>query len=393
VAPLRERIAAHRAEDIETRHDLHRNPELGYQERRTHDLVCRRLSELGIAHRGGLAGGTGVLAYLPASTPSSRTVALRADMDALPIQEETGLDYASATPGVMHACGHDGHTTMLLAAARTLTQVERPNHVLMLFQPAEEGGAGGKRLTQEGCLRGEILGSRADVIYGLHGYPGQTVGNVTVRTGPMMASAHEIWIEIKGKGSHAAYPHYGIDPIVVAAHIVTALQTVASRTINPLESVVVTIGKVDAGVAHNVIPESARLKGTLRTLNEETFERATSRIRDIVRNVAAAFGAEAEATFNDGYPVTFNHAEPTERFRQIARETLGDAHLHEEPTPSMGGEDFSFYGREVPACFFFLGIRPEGQETYPNLHAPTFDFNDDALPVGAEMLASLALRG
>lgn len=337
-----------------------------------------------------------MLGYLPATTnpKSARTVALRADMDALPILEETDIPYRSANPGVMHACGHDGHTAILLATARALSQVdERPNNVLFLFQPAEEGGAGGEKMCQDGALRGTVLGRPADVIYGLHGTPWQTVGNVSTRIGPLMASATEIRIVIDGKGSHAAYPHFGIDPIVIGAHIVTALQTVASRAIDPLDSVVVTIGKIQAGVAHNVIPDQIEMVGTLRTLRDETFVRACEKIRAIVENVAVGFGATATVQFSGTYPVTFNHAEPTEQFRSVARRVLGDPQVHEEPVPSMGGEDFSFYGREVPACFFFLGLRDHDEQVLPNLHSPRFDFNDKAIPFGVEMMCELALNG
>lgn len=393
---LREAIRDSHAVDVEIRRDLHRYPELGYKETRTSGVVRRQLSDLPLQVKGDLAGGTGVLAYLPATSnpDSARTVALRADMDALPILEETDVAYRSENPGVMHACGHDGHTTILLATARTLAQTtERPNNVLFVFQPAEEGGAGGNRMCQDGVLTGGVLGKPADVIYGLHGNPWLRLGHVSTRTGPLMASATELHIRVEGKGSHAAYPHHGIDPVVIASYIVTALQTVASRSVDPLDSVVVTIGKVLAGVAHNVIPDSAELIGTLRTLRDETFELATRRIDEIVRNTAAAFGATASVTFSGTYPVTFNHAEPTDRFRTLAREVLGTEFVHEEEVPSMGAEDFSFYGRQVPACFFFLGLRGPDQESYPNLHSPRFDFNDAAIPTGVEAMCELALRG
>lgn len=394
MSDLRSAIRGNHTVDVEIRCDLHRHPELGYQERRTSGVVRRHLEELGIEHCGDLAGGTGVLAYLPATSEGGRTVALRADMDALPIREETGLDYASVNDGVMHACGHDGHTTILLSAARALSQIkERPNHVLFLFQPAEEGGAGGRRMVQDGCLAGRVLGPKADIIYGLHGNPWHDLGYVSTRTGPLMASATEFHIHVTGKGSHAAYPHLGIDPIVVTAHLVTALQTVASRTVDPLDSVVVTVGKIDAGVAHNVIPDTAFLKGTLRTLKDETYDLATERIRDIVENVARAFGATATVEFTGSYPVTRNDAGATDRFRAIARETLGTDFVLEEEQPSMGGEDFSFYGREIPACFFFLGLHVAGAPPLPNLHAPQFNFNDDAIPTGVELFCELALKG
>ena len=393
MSPLRDRIQDLMPDALTTRHDLHAHPELGYNEKRTSEIVQKTLADWKIEHRGGLAGGTGVLAHIPATRPGGATIALRADMDALPIEEQTGVPYASENPGVMHACGHDGHTTILLTASKLLSQIpDRQNDVLCIFQPAEEGGAGGQRMCQDGVLDGRVLGGKVDLIYGLHGYPNARVGEVTTRVGPLLAAATQFQIHILGKGTHAAYPHYGIDPIVVAAHTVTALQTIASRTIGPLDSVVVTIGKLDAGVAHNVISETATLHGTLRTLSDETLKTAISAIERIARGTAEAFGATGTVVWEAvPYPVTRNDAGATERFRTIAREALGREKVLDEPHPSMGGEDFSFYGQHVPACFFFLGLLPEGQDRYPNLHAPTFNFNDAAIPLGVELMCDLAL--
>jgi amidohydrolase len=393
---IRALVEAALPDAIAFRHDLHRHPELGYQEERTSGKVREWLDRYGVGYRSGIAA-TGVLGYLPATTDpgSARTVALRADMDALPIVEQTDLPYRSEHDGRMHACGHDGHTTILATTARVLAQLpERPQNVLFLFQPAEEGGAGGKRMVAEGALRGEGVGQPADVVYGLHGFPSVELGQVSTRVGPLMAAATQFSIRVRGKGSHAAYPHLGVDPIVVGAQIVTALQTVASRTVSPLDSVVVTVGRVVAGVAHNVIPDEAVLDGTLRTLSDETEALARPTIERIATHVAAALGATAEVTWaKNPYPVTQNHPEATERMRAVAREALGEAQVVEERYPSMGGEDFSFYGREIPGCFFFLGLRPPGQPTYPNLHAPTFDFNDAAIPVGVTTMVDLALKG
>ncbi|MGV3617656.1 MAG: M20 metallopeptidase family protein [Fimbriimonas sp.] len=379
------------------RHDLHRHPELGYEEVRTSERVRERLDAARIAYEGGLAGGTGVLGYLPATTDpaTARTVVLRADMDALPILEENELPYRSEHDGRMHACGHDGHTTMLATAAKVLAGLpERPQNVLFLFQPAEEGGAGGKRMVEEGVLHGRILGLPAQAVYGLHGWPSVEVGNVTTRVGPAMAAATQFEIQIVGKGSHAAYPHLGVDTVMVAAAIVTALQTVASRTVNPLDSVVVTVGKIVAGVAHNVIPEEAHLHGTFRVLNDDTGVQVRQTIERIVTNTAQAHGATANIVWApNSYPVTMNHPEATERMRAVARDALGEERVHEERYPSMAAEDFSFYGREIPACFFFLGLRPVGASSFPSLHAPTFDFNDDAIATGVETMVNLGLRG
>ncbi len=389
---LRDRIAAVLPQVTEIRHDLHRHPELGYQEIRTSGRVAELLSEWGIEHATGLARGTGVLGYLPASNDPANapTVALRADMDALPIREETGVEYVSEHEGIMHACGHDGHTSILLGAAKVLKDAERPNNVLLVFQPAEEGGAGAKALCDDGILDGRVLGKPVDQMFGLHGFPGGQLGHVYTRNGPMMAAASEFRMVITGKGTHAAYPHFGIDTILVAAHIITALQTVASRAVNPLDSVVVTVGKVEAGMAHNVIPETAILKGTLRALNDTTNNLGKEQIGRISRSVAEAFGATATVEWVGAYPVTFNDPDATEHFRGVAREALGAEFLHEEPNPTMGAEDFSFYGQRVPASFFFLGLRSAHMDSFPNLHAPTFDFNDGALPVGIQMMCALA---
>jgi len=380
-------------EIVAIRHDLHANPELGYQETRTSRLIQSKLTEWGIEHVGGLAGGTGVLARIPATSADAATLALRADIDALPIKEATGLEYASTVEGKMHACGHDGHTSILLATAKVLAdQPERPNETLLVFQPAEEGGAGGKRMCDDGVLDGRVLGGSVRQIYGLHGFPNGTVGQVSTRVGPLLASAAQLLIKVHTVGCHAAQPHKGIDPVVVASHIVLALQTVASRGVDPLDSVVVTIGKMEIGLAHNVISDLAVLHGTLRTLVDETGRTAKAMIERIVTKTAEAFGATAEVIWEAvPYPVTRNDAGATARFREIASNHLGPDKVLEEPNPSMGGEDFSFYGQHVPACFYFLGLRPEGQENYPNLHAPTFNFNDDAIPVGVELMCELAL--
>lgn len=376
------------------RHDLHRHPEIMFEEKRTSGVVARELSALKIEHKAGLAGGTGVLAWIPATGDpgSSKTVALRADMDALPIREKTGRPYASQTDGVMHACGHDGHTSMLIGVARALSKAsQRANNVLLVFQPAEEGGAGGEKMCQAGCLNGKVLGEPADVIYGLHGWPEMELGTVATRSGPLLAATDEFHITVRGKGGHAAYPHACIDPIVIASQIVMALQTIASRHANPLDSVVCTVGAFHAGHANNVIPDFAELIGTIRTLKPETRKSAEAELRRIATGTAAALGGSAEIDWRIGYPATVNDAGATERFRLIAREVVGSSRVLEREHPTMGGEDFSFYGKHVPACFFFLGLRPGSMKSYPNLHTPEFDFNDDALPIGIEVMTRLAL--
>ena len=378
---------------VDIRHDLHAHPELGYAERRTNGVVRRELAIVSVEHVDGLAGGTGVLAFLPASTnpDSAPTIALRADMDALPITENTGKPYASQSLGVMHACGHDGHTSILIGTARALSKVERPNNILLVFQPAEEGGAGGRKMCEEGVLNGAVLGKPVDRIFGLHGFPLLGVGQIATRKGALLASADGFEITIRGKGGHAAMPHFGIDPIVVASHIVVALQTIASRNVSPLDSIVVTVGRIDAGTAHNIIPDEAHLIGTLRALHKGTRELGEKRITQIATDIAHALGAEAHIEWLHGYPVTWNDAEATDDFRRAVEPAFGEALVAEEVEPVMGAEDFSFYGERVPACFYWLGLLSKGMDRYPNLHAPDFDFNDAALPVGIKAMCSLAL--
>jgi amidohydrolase len=306
-------------------------------------------------------------------------------MDALPILERTGKSYASTTPGKMHACGHDGHTTILVGAARALAQMERPNNVLFIFQPAEEGGAGGKKMCEDGVLEGRVLGRPADRIFGLHGYPGLHVGEVSSRPGVMMASADTIRITVHGKGGHAAMPHTGIDPIVVASHIVTAAQAIASRNADPLDSLVITFAQFNAGTAHNIIPEYAEIVGTVRTLRPETREMAERRLREMVEGIAAAHGAKAALEYDHGYPAVYNDFDLV----QVFDNSVGER-VMAPPPPVMGGEDFSFYGQHVPACFYWLGLMPDRECSYANLHAPEFDFNDAAIPVGVRAMCRLA---
>ncbi|MGP1346239.1 MAG: M20 metallopeptidase family protein [Phycisphaerales bacterium] len=377
------------------RHELHRHPELNYEERRTSETIRRELEAIGVQFQGGVARGTGVVAYLPATSPAprTRTIALRADIDALPIHEQTGLEYASQTPGKMHACGHDGHTAMLLATARALSSAaHRPNHVLMLFQPAEEGGAGGLAMCEDGALDGSLIGTPADVIFGQHGWPDMPVGTVATRTGPLMASTDEFLLTIRGKGGHAAHPETTIDPIVVASHLVVALQTIVSRRTEPNDASVVTVGRIAGGFAQNVIPDTVVLEGTLRALTDHVRATNEREFKRIIEGVCATYGATPELDWQPGYPSVHNHPGATDHFRAVAAGVMGEHAVHERPRPTMGGEDFSYYGRHIPACFFFLGLRPPGADSYPNLHTPRFDFNDAALPHGIALFTALALQ-
>lgn len=394
---LRDVVEADLAELVAFRHDLHRHPELSYEEERTNARVCEELDKLGIAHKPRIAK-TGVVAHLPATDGGSRdAVALRADMDALPLTEITGRPYASETNGVMHACGHDGHTAILLGAARALSRLEhRPNPVTFLFQPAEEGGAGGLRMCDEGCLLGEEgggVGPRVGRVFGLHGWPEIPVGHVATRPGPLLAATDDFVVRVRGTGGHAAYPHMASDPVLATAHVITAIQSIASRHVGPTDSVVVTVGRVAGGTANNVIPTEVEFIGTVRTLRPETRRLARDRFFGIVEQTAAAQGCHAEIQWDEGYPVTANDAALTERFFSIARDGIGDDRVSLVEHPSLGGEDFSYYGQHVPACFFLLGLLAPGADpaTTPKLHQPQFDFNDDALATGVEMMCRLAL--
>lgn len=383
---------------ISIRRDLHAHPELGFEEVRTSRVVQRELAKLGVPFKAGLAKGTGVVAHLPASDPSRASapaVALRADMDALPITELTGRPYASKTPGVMHACGHDGHTTILLGAARVLAQVHRPNPVTLVFQPAEEGGAGGEKMCQDGALGGEGrggLGPPVGRIFGLHGWPQFPLGQVASKPGAMLAAVDDFIVDVEGTGGHAAYPHLGTDPILAASHVITALQSIASRNVGPLDNVVVTVGQIEGGTANNIIPASVRFIGTVRTLKAETRKLAKERFFGVVENTCRALGCRAKIQWHDSYPVTVNDASLTEEFFQTARATMDSSKVVRVENATMGGEDFAYYGALAPACFFFLGLRPAGAETFPTLHQPDFDFNDDALGLGIELMCAMALR-
>lgn len=390
-------IAAELDDLIAIRHDLHAHPEMGYNEHRTSGVVTRELKNAGVDFKDGLAGGTGVLGHIPVpGSNAEKAIGLRADMDALPITEETGLSYASTHPGVMHACGHDGHTTMLIGAARVLAKLSKesplPRPVTFCFQPAEEGGAGGKRMIEDGCLRGAVIGPPVAMMFGLHCWPLLRLNAVMTRTGPMLAAADMIEITLRGKGSHAAMPQHGHDPILAGSNLVSALQQIASRNVDPLDSIVVSITQFHGGTTHNIIPETVELMGTVRTLLPETQELAIRRINEIATHIAAAHGCEAEVDYQIGYPVTNNHADAVKIFNDTARDALGESRVDHMDLPVMGGEDFSFYCNEVPSCFFALGMIPEGEDTMVQVHHPKFNFNDDAIATGVEMFCRLALR-
>jgi amidohydrolase len=396
-AGLRALIASELEGLVRIRRDLHQHPELSNQERRTSKVVQRELAAMGIPFKAGVGGGTGIVAYIAASKAAGNAkpaVGLRADMDALPIEEATGKPYSSTVPGVMHACGHDGHTTMLLGAARVLLKMDRPHPVTLVFQPAEEDGGGAEKMCAAGALAGESgggLGAPVGRMYGLHGWPQLDLGKVATRPGPLLAATDDFDVRIVGVGGHAAYPHLCKDPIVAASAVVIALQTLVSRGIAPYDAGVLTVGQFLAGTANNIIPDSARLVGTVRTLTPELRKTAKTRFFEIVQGVAAGHGCRAEINWHEGYPVTMNDAAEAERVMGVAAGAFGAGRLVRIEHPTMGGEDFSYYGHHVPACFFFLGLRPQGLERYPALHQPDFDFNDEALPTGVEMLCRLGV--
>lgn len=364
-------------------------------------MVQEELGKLGIVHKTHMGGrepntGFGVVAHIPATVDNpGDCIGLRADMDALPIEEASEIAHKSTVPGKMHACGHDGHTSILIGVARVLMQLEhRPNPVTLVFQPAEEGGGGGDKMCRDGALDGDEangFGPPVKRMYGLHGWPDLPLGTVSTRKGPLLAATDTFDITIKGVQGHAAYPHLCVDPVVASAHIITMAQSIASRTTRPTDSVVVTFGSVHAGSAYNVIPETCTLKGTIRTLDMDTRSTTKERFFEIVELGARAMGCVATVQWNDGYPVTRNDEHEADRIAQIAAEAELANDFQWFPEPGMGGEDFSYYALKVPSCFYLIGLSEPARDPYPGLHTPGFDFNDKAIPVGMEMMCRLAL--
>ena len=356
------------------RHDFHMHPELLYDVHRTAATVEERLRAFGVDEVVTGIGRTGVVGVIRGrSNDTGRVVALRADMDALPIDEQTNLPYASRTPGKMHACGHDGHTAMLLGAAKHLAgHRDFDGTVLAVFQPAEEGGAGARAMLQDGLT--ERFGPQK--FFALHALPGTPVGKFATRPGPIMAATATFDIVVEGKGTHAAMPHEGTDQIVVAAHIVTALQSIASRVTDPVKSVVVSVTGINGGSAYNVIPSTVSLKGTVRFLDAEVGRKAEERFRAIVDHAGKMFGVQATLEFRAGYPVTINHDAETELAARAAERIAGEGAVR-TMAPVMGGEDFSFMLESRPGAFVFIG----NGDSAP-LHNPGFDFNDAAIPYG-----------
>jgi hippurate hydrolase len=384
-------IIAFQSELQQIRRDLHAHPELCYEEERTADVVCARLTEWGIPFERGL-GKTGVVGIIHNGT-SERAIGLRADMDALPMQEINTFPHASKHPGKMHACGHDGHTAMLLGAAHHLARHRNfDGTVYLVFQPAEEGGAGAREMIKDGLFERFPM----DAIYGMHNWPGAATGTLSVCEGPMMASSNEFHVTVRGKGAHAAQPHKGIDPIMIAVQIAQAWQTIVTRNKSPLDTAVLSITQIHAGSATNVIPDDAKLVGTVRTFTTEVLDMVEKRMQSLAEGIAAAFDAEVEFTFRRNYPPLVNHSKETRFALDVMKSVVGEAMVDANVEPTMGAEDFAFFLQEKPGCYIFIGNgegdhRDGGHGLGPCvLHNASYDFNDRLLPIGASFWVHLA---
>jgi hippurate hydrolase len=379
--PIVNRIAELSDEVALWRQDLHRHPELMFDVFRTAGVVEEKLRQFGCDEVVTGLGRTGVVGVIKGRRGAGRTIGLRADMDALPILEATTVAHKSEVPGTMHACGHDGHTAMLLGAARYLAETRNfSGTAIVIFQPAEEGGGGGREMVNDGVMdRFKI-----EQVYGMHNMPGIPLGMFAIRQGPFLASADRFEVEITGHGGHAAQPHDCIDPIVAGAQMVNALQTIASRNVGPVDSVVVSVTQFHAGTANNIIPQSAHITGTIRALKKETRALAKQRFHEIVEGVAALNRCKVTIDFEDGYPVTFNHADETEFATKVAQEIVGDDKVMTNVPPVMGAEDFSYMLEARPGAFICIG-----NGATAGLHHPEYDFNDKAIPYGVSYWARL----
>ncbi|RWX70290.1 amidohydrolase [Mesorhizobium sp. M4B.F.Ca.ET.089.01.1.1] len=380
--PILNRAAEMQDEVAGWRRHLHQTPELNFDVFQTAAFVTGKLKEFGCDEVVTGLGKTGVVGIIRGRNGDGTTIGLRADMDALPINEITGKPYASTVPGKMHACGHDGHTAMLLGAAKYLSETRNfTGSVAVIFQPAEEGGGGGNEMVKDGMM--ERFG--ISKVFGMHNMPGLPVGQFAIRPGPIMAATAEFTITVKGRGGHAAMPHGTIDPIVITSQLVGAMQTIASRSTDPVESVVVSVTKFHAGDAYNVIPEGAEIAGTVRSLKKEVAKKAEERIRALCDGLAAAFGATITFDYEPNYPVTFNHPEETVFAADVAADIAGNSQVHRAIQPVMGGEDFSYMLEARPGAFIFIG---NGDTA--GLHHPAYDFNDEVIPHGMSYWVKLA---
>jgi len=390
---LIDRVVQARAEMQQIRRDIHAHPEVRYEEHRTSELVARKLAEWGIeVHRG--LGGTGVVGTLR-SGASGKSIGLRADMDALPIQEVNAFGHRSTNAGKMHACGHDGHVAMLLAAARYLAESKPFNGTVnLIFQPAEEGGAGAQKMIDDGLFEK----FPCDAVFGMHNWPALPVGQFGLTAGPMMASGNLFEITVSGKGAHAAMPHQGIDPVFIAVQIVQGLQGIITRAKKPIDPAVLSITVIRAGDTQNVIPDSAFISGTVRTFDERVTDLIEERMRRISELTAEAHGATAAVKFDRYYPPTINHARETDFAASVMDDIVGPQNVVRELEPTMGSEDFAFMLRAKPGCYVFIGNgdgahRSSGHGLGPcDLHNPSFDFNDELIPIGATYWVRLVQR-
>ncbi|MFY9810904.1 MAG: M20 aminoacylase family protein [Aquabacterium sp.] len=374
------------------RRDIHAHPELCFQEERTSEMIARTLAAWGIeVHRG--LGKTGVVGVIQ-GRPGPRSIGLRADIDALPMTEHNQFAHASRYAGRMHACGHDGHTAMLLSAAQHLAATrDFDGKVILVFQPAEEGGGGAREMIQDGLFERFPM----DAIFGMHNWPGMPAGTFAIKDGPCFASSNEFHITIRGKGCHGAMPHLGIDPVPVACQLVQAFQTILTRNLRPIETGVISVTMIQAGEATNVVPESVTLQGTVRTFTDETLDLIEERMRELSHQLSAAFGATAEFEFQRNYPPTINHSAETAFARQVMTEVVGPERV-ELFEATMGAEDFSFFLQHKPGAYFVIGNgdgthREGGHGLGPcTLHNPSYDFNDELIPLGGTLWVKLAQR-
>jgi amidohydrolase len=379
----------HLSRAVVLRHRLHQIPELAYAEYKTAAMIRAELDSLGIAHVDDVEEApTATIAWI--GNTKLPCVALRADIDALPIIEQTGLPYASTHPGRMHACGHDGHIATLMGGAAALQAMadKLPVCVKLIWQPAEEGGGGADRLVRAGVLDGR-LGPPVRAIFGLHGWPGLKVGLVASKPGVLLAATDQFSATFIGRGCHAGYPHMGIDPIVTAAEAVLNLQQFVSREFDPTDSAVITIGKFNAGTATNVIPDTATIEGTARTLHAQARAQVAAAIKRRCAGIAQANGCDLKFEWTVGYPPTSNDPKMTDYLAQTARAVLGPDRYFTASKPSMGGEDFAYYLEKVPGCFFLVGVEPLEAGTYPSLHSDRYDFTDAAMAIGIRLFVEL----
>ena len=381
--PIVNRIADLHGEITAWRHDIHAHPELLSEVHRTAASVAEKLKSFGCDEVVTGIGRTGVVGVIRGSKPDDggRVIGLRADMDALPIEEATDLPYRSTVPGKMHACGHDGHTAMLLGAARYLTETRNfAGTAVVIFQPAEEGGAGGKAMVQDGLMDR----FRIEEVYGMHNYPGLPVGQFGLRPGPLMAAADRLTIEIEGRGGHAARPHISVDTVLVGAQIINQIQSIVSRNVDPLQAAVISICVFQAGSTDNVIPQTALLRGTARSLTPEVRDLLERRLHEVVTGTAQLYGATAKLTYKRDYPVTRNHERQAAFAAAVAAQVVGQERVDDRFAPVMGAEDFSFMLEARPGAFIFVG---NGDSA--GLHHPAYDFNDETIPIGTSYWVKL----